>query len=78
MVSIARKLSTIEERRQEPNCLFRRGDYRNKGHKPEKLLGSSLGEEGFRYNNNNYYYFYDIQRYVSNDQACGKLLGNKD
>jgi hypothetical protein len=23
-------------------------------------------------------FFYDIQRYASNDQACGKLSGNKD
>jgi hypothetical protein len=36
-VPVARKLSTIEERRQDQSCLFRRGDYRNKGQKPEKL-----------------------------------------
>jgi hypothetical protein len=37
MVSVARKLSTIEEQCKEQCSLFRRGDYRNKGHKPEKL-----------------------------------------
>jgi hypothetical protein len=37
-VPVAWKLSTIEERRQDQNCLFRRGDYRIKGHNPEKLL----------------------------------------
>jgi hypothetical protein len=35
--SIVRKLSTIKEQRQDKSCLFRRGDYRNKGHSPEKL-----------------------------------------
>jgi hypothetical protein len=31
------------------NCLFRRADYMNWGHKPENFLGSSLGEDvGFR------------------------------
>jgi hypothetical protein len=37
MVSVARKRSTIEERRQEQGCLFRREYYRNKGHIPENL-----------------------------------------
>jgi hypothetical protein len=37
VVPVARKLSTLEERRQDQNCLFRRGDYRNKGHNPEQL-----------------------------------------
>jgi hypothetical protein len=37
MVSVVRKLSTIEERRQDQSYLFLRGDYRNKGHNPEKL-----------------------------------------
>jgi hypothetical protein len=31
----------IEERRQDQNCVFRRGDYKNKGHSPEMFaLGS--------------------------------------
>jgi hypothetical protein len=47
MVPVARKISTIEERRQDQSCLFRRGDHRNKGHNTEKLLGSSPGEFGF-------------------------------
>jgi galactose-1-phosphate uridylyltransferase len=36
-VPVPRKLSTIEERRQDQSCLFQRGDFRNKGHNPEKL-----------------------------------------
>jgi hypothetical protein len=36
MVPVAMKLSTTKEKRQKQNCLFRRGDYRNKGHNPEK------------------------------------------
>jgi hypothetical protein len=37
VVPVFRKLSTIEGRRQEQSCLFRRGDHRNKGHDPERL-----------------------------------------
>jgi hypothetical protein len=38
------------------------------------VLGSCPGEDvGFRDN-----FTYDIQRYISNDQAYGKLSGNKD
>jgi hypothetical protein len=37
MVSVARKLSAIKERRQDQNRLFRRGYYRNTGHNQEKL-----------------------------------------
>jgi hypothetical protein len=37
MVSVARKLSTVEERRQVQSCLIRRGDYKNKGHDTGKL-----------------------------------------
>jgi hypothetical protein len=44
---IARKLSTIEERRQDPSCLSRRGDYRNKVHNPQTLLSLIPSEEGF-------------------------------
>jgi hypothetical protein len=34
---LARKLGTIEKRRQDQSCLFRRVDYRNKGQNPENL-----------------------------------------
>jgi hypothetical protein len=37
MISVARKLSTLEERYQNQSCLFRRGEYRNKGHNPVKV-----------------------------------------
>jgi hypothetical protein len=37
VVPVARKLSTIEEWRQDQSYLFRRGYYRNKGHNSEKL-----------------------------------------
>jgi hypothetical protein len=37
MVSVARKPSTIEERCQDQSCLFRRGDYKNKGRSTETL-----------------------------------------
>jgi hypothetical protein len=38
-------------RRQDQNCFLRGGDYRNKGHKPEKFMGLSSGEDvGFRDN----------------------------
>jgi hypothetical protein len=47
-VPVARKLSTIEERRQDQSCLFRQGDYTNKGHNHEKcVLRSIPGEDGF-------------------------------
>jgi hypothetical protein len=75
VLPVARKLSTIQERRQDQSCVFRREDYRNRGHNHEKsVLGSRPGEDfGFRHN-----FSYDIQRYVSSDQAYGKLSGNKD
>jgi hypothetical protein len=38
-VPVARKLSTIEERRQDQSCLFRSGNYKNKGHNPENCPG---------------------------------------
>jgi hypothetical protein len=47
IVYVARKLCTIEERRQDQSCLFRRGDYRNKTQNPVKLLGSIPSEDGF-------------------------------
>jgi hypothetical protein len=37
MVSVAQKLSTIEEWCQDQRCLFRREDYTNEGQNPEKL-----------------------------------------
>jgi hypothetical protein len=46
-LSVARKLSTIEERRQDQSCLFGRGDYRNKRQTPKTALGSSPHEESF-------------------------------
>jgi hypothetical protein len=46
-VSVARKVSTIEEWRHDQNCLFRRGDYRGKCNNTENtVLGSSPGEDG--------------------------------
>jgi hypothetical protein len=36
-ISVPQKLSMIEQR-SDQSCLFRRGDYRNKGHNPEKLF----------------------------------------
>lgn len=44
MVSIAWKLSTIEEWTKERSCLFWRVDYINLGHKPKSAVGSSLDE----------------------------------
>jgi hypothetical protein len=59
IISVARKLSKIEELRKEQNCLFRRGEERRGGGvvvskvtDPKTVLGSSLGEYGtFRDNN---------------------------
>jgi hypothetical protein len=52
VVSVAWKLSTIEEQRKKQNCLFRRGDYKNKVINPKTFLGSSLGKDvGFSDNN---------------------------
>jgi hypothetical protein len=72
-VSVARELSTIE-RRKERNC-FGEEIIGSLVTNPKTVLGFSLGEDvGFRDNN----FFYYIQGYVSNDQAYGKLSGNKD
>jgi hypothetical protein len=72
MISVALKLSMVEEWRNEKNCFV--GEIiGNKVTNPKTFLGASLGEDVFMDN-----FFYDIQRYVSNDQACGKLSGNKD
>jgi hypothetical protein len=35
IVSLAQKQSVIQERRQDQSCLFRRGDYKNKGNNEE-------------------------------------------
>jgi hypothetical protein len=54
--------------------LFRRGYSGTKTTNPKYALLSSPGEDvGFRDN-----FFYDIQPYVSNDQANGNLSGKKD
>jgi hypothetical protein len=37
MISVAQKLCIIEKRLQDQSCLFRRGDYRNKGQNPQNL-----------------------------------------
>jgi hypothetical protein len=36
-VSVAQKLITTEERRQDQSCLFQKRDYRNKGPNPENM-----------------------------------------
>jgi hypothetical protein len=72
MFFVLRQLSTIEEQKQEQNCLFRRGDYRIKVYNP-KLSWVRVPVKMFRNN-----FSYNIQRSVSNDQAYGKLSGNKD
>jgi hypothetical protein len=49
VISLAWKPSPIEEWCQDQSCLFRQGDYKNKGNKqPQKSnLGLSPGEDGF-------------------------------
>jgi hypothetical protein len=37
VVSAAWKLGEIDEQRQGQSCLFRQGNYRNKGYNPEEL-----------------------------------------
>jgi hypothetical protein len=46
MVSVARKINT-RELRQDQSSSFRRGGYRKKCQKPEKLWDSSAGENVF-------------------------------
>jgi hypothetical protein len=116
MVSVDRKLITIEERRKDQNCLFRRGNYRNKtknswvrfpmkmvpvarklstiverrqDQRP-KLFVSARRLQELRPQSRKLSWIrvrvkilglgilssYDFQRYVSNDQAYGKLSGN--
>jgi hypothetical protein len=43
-VFVARKLSPVQERRQDHSCLFRRGDCRNKCHKQVNRPGLTVGE----------------------------------
>jgi hypothetical protein len=45
IVSVARKLSTIEERRKEQNCFLGEEITGTKVTNPKTLLGSSLGED---------------------------------
>jgi hypothetical protein len=74
MVSVARKLSTIAERRQDKSYYFEEEITGTEVTNPKTVLGSSLGGDvGFTDN-----FFRDIQRCVSNDQAHDKLSGNKD
>jgi hypothetical protein len=62
VVSIAWKLSTIEEQRKEHNCLCRRADYKDWGQNPKTVLGSSLGKDvGFTDNNNFLLWFSKIR-----------------
>jgi hypothetical protein len=83
MVSVARKLSMVEERRKEKIVRFGEEITRTEVTSPKTVLGSSFCKDVFRNNNNNNnnnnnINFSDIQRYVSNHQAYGKLSGNKD
>jgi hypothetical protein len=45
MVSIARKLSTIEEQRKDQDCLFQRGDTGIKVINPKSFVDSSVGKD---------------------------------
>jgi hypothetical protein len=75
MVSVARKLSTIEEQRKEQNC-FGEKITGIEATNPKIVLGSSLDEDvGFR---DNYSFFCDIQRYVSSNQVYDQLPDNKE
>jgi hypothetical protein len=47
VVSVARKLSTTEERGPIPKLFVSRGGYRSKGDNIDKLLGSSFNEDNF-------------------------------
>jgi hypothetical protein len=73
MVSVARKLSTIQERLQSTFVRFCEEITGTNVTNSKTVLGSCPGEDvGL-----GIIFFYDIQRYVSNDQACGKLSDNK-
>lgn len=59
-VSLAEKLSKIEEMCKEQNSLFQRGDDTYKDQKPKTVLGSSIGEDvGFIDNNKIIFFIYD-------------------
>jgi hypothetical protein len=47
MVSVSRKLSTIEERRQDQVVCFGEGNTGTKATTPKRVLGSSPDEDGF-------------------------------
>jgi hypothetical protein len=77
MFSVARKLSAIEERRQAKFVRFVEEITGTKVTNPKTAQISNLCEY-FRFRDNNFIIFlYDIQRYVSNDQAYYKLSDNK-
>jgi hypothetical protein len=73
MISVARKLSTIEERNQQ--FCFVKEITGAKVTNPKTVLGSSPGED-VEFRNNNF--SYDIQQYVSDDEAYDKLSDDKD
>jgi hypothetical protein len=75
MVSVAWKLSMIEEWHQDQNCLFQQGHYRIKGHKPEKC---SVFKVLVKMMGLGIIFSYDIPHYISEDQAHKTFLGNKD
>jgi hypothetical protein len=75
MISVTRKLSTTDEKRKEQNY-FGEEITGTQVTNPKTVLGSNLGEDVVFMDNN--VFFYDIQRYVSNDHAYGKLSSNKD
>lgn len=75
IVSVAPKLTTVEEQGKERSCIFRRGDCRSSGRRPEIILGLSLCEDiEFRDDDDNFSVIFN----VSNDQANGKLPCNED
>jgi hypothetical protein len=80
MVSVARILSTIDERRQDQIVYFGREVTGTKVTNP-KLPWVRVSEKMLRLGIMILIIIimsYDIQRYVSNDQAYDKLSGNKD
>jgi hypothetical protein len=68
MVSVARELSTIEEQRKEQNSELRSQTRKLSWVRVSvKMLGLGIISS-----------IYDIQLYVSNDQAYDELSGNED
>jgi hypothetical protein len=70
-VSVARKLSTIEERCKEQNCLLQ--ELRSQ---IQKLSWVRVSVKMLLRDKN--IFFCDILRYVSNGQVYDNLSGNKD